>query len=459
MSLTSPARAWVIRYLIALFLVVSLTTGGVAGAYWFAERKLAGAPTARVTELEASGKVANYLIVGSDSRDFVDDAADLKAFGSEKKIGGQRADVIMIARVDPKTEKGLLVSIPRDTWVSIPDLGRNKINAAYLKGPDHVIQTIKQNFDIPINHYIEINFEGFRNIVDAIGGVRMYVPSPARDTVTGLSVKTAGCQTFGGVQALAWARSRAYQHFESGRWKTDPTADIGRISRQQVFIGALMQQAIRSGLRDPRKLNRFANETLKNIKRDEDLRVKDLLRLASVFKSSQLGAVEMIAMPYQNGRVRGSLEPAPEADAVFARLRGDVLAPPDDANVTPAEVKVRVLNGTGEAGQAGDALAVLGEAGFTTVGSGDASSYGAAQTQVRYGTGDEAKARLIARHLLGIGRIVADPTLRDADVVIVTGKDFRGISRRAGEDVSGVTTTTEAKSSAAKPKGAKEQAC
>lgn len=431
--------------------------GGYQGAHWQVQRKIDQTPTADVKQLdEPPGPVSNYLIVGSDTREFVDEAGEAKAFGSQKKVGGQRADVIMIARVDPEARAALVVSIPRDTWVSVPGLGKNKINAAYLAGPDRVIETIDKNFDIPIHHYLEVNFEGFRNIVDAIGGVRMYVPSPSRDSVTGLRIPTAGCQTLDGVQALAWARSRSFQHYESGRWKTDPTADIGRIGRQQTFIRALLQQAVRAGMRNPVKANSFVNTALESVKRDRDLSSGDVFKLARVFRSSDPSVVEMVAMPHKAGRGPGSVEPSEEAEAIFARLRGDVPVSPEDSRVIPADVSIRVLNGTGAPGEAGQALADLGARGFGAAGSGDATAYGVKATLIRYPKGREAEARLVARYLLGVGRLVEDTELRE-DVVLVTGEDFRGIAQRADEDVAPSTTTSPLP--VGKPQGAEQPAC
>lgn len=322
-------RAWFTRYLIALILVVLISNTGIAGGYWIAERKLSRAQREDVNLAESLGPAENFLIIGSDSRAFVDDPLEAEMFGtpapvagqpSGKVITGQRADAMMIVRVDAKKKRALLVSIPRDTKVTIAGLGANKINKAYTTGPQRLIDTIDENFNIPIHHYVEVDFSGFQQIVNSIGGVRMYVPTPARDRETGLDIKKAGCQTLVGKQALAWMRSREYTSYVQGKWRTDKTADFGRIGRQQALIRALMQQAIRKGIRDPRRANRLADSTLDNLKLDSELRLRDVLELARTFRSSDPSVVEMVRLPTTSGNI---VEVTEEAEPLLARLRGD----------------------------------------------------------------------------------------------------------------------------------------
>ena len=145
------------------------------------------------------GKPFNLLLVGSDSRAFVSNSTQVKAFGDEANEGGQRSDVTMVARFDPAAKTVTVLSIPRDLWVDIPGndsgiSGMNRINAAYDGGPDLLIQTIEQDLGIPINHYVAVNFPGFSGMVDALGGVTMDFPTPVKDQYTGLNVATTGCQ-------------------------------------------------------------------------------------------------------------------------------------------------------------------------------------------------------------------------------------------------------------------------
>jgi LCP family protein required for cell wall assembly len=197
-----------------------------------------------------------------------------------------------------------------------------------------VIDVLRENFNIPVHHYLEVDFAGFRVMVDAIGGVRMYVRAPVRDRLTGLDVRTAGCVVFDGRQALAWVRSRHFTYLEGGKWRTDPTADLGRIERQQEFIRRLMARAISRGAFNPLRANHLADVALANLKVDDTLHVRDALRLVRAFRSVTPGSVEMLALPTQP--VGQALRPATEAKAVVTRLRGQTPAPAPTAPTTGA---------------------------------------------------------------------------------------------------------------------------
>src|SRR5688572_18449237 len=178
----------------------------------------------------------NVLLVGSDSRKNIS-KAEAKAFGSSKQVGGERSDTIIVLHVDPEAEKAAMLSIPRDLFVPIAGTNRsNKINSAFDGGPARLIATIRNALGIEIDHYVQVDFNGFRGIVNAVDGVKMYFSAPARDRYTGLNVSKAGCIELDGERALQFVRSRHYQHYESGRWRLDGSGDIGRVNRQQDFL-------------------------------------------------------------------------------------------------------------------------------------------------------------------------------------------------------------------------------
>ena len=120
----------------------------------------------------------------------------------------------MVAHVDPKTAPASSCRSPATSGSTFPGIGNAKINAAFNAGPQRVIETIEHDFDIPISHYLEVDFAGFRKIVNAIGTIPIYFPHPARDRKTGLDINTAGCQHLNGDQALAYVRSRYYESFK-----------------------------------------------------------------------------------------------------------------------------------------------------------------------------------------------------------------------------------------------------
>lgn len=166
----------------------------------------------------------NVLIVGVDTRPADDD------------VSGSRSDTIVVARVDPTTQQIRLLSIPRDLWI---DSTNSRINALFDPAdPSRLVDAISSDLGIDINHYVAVDFEAFKTLVDLAGGVAVPFDTPVRDDNTGLLIDTAGCHVLDGDQALAYVRSRHYEVWDeaNGKWVQDPTSDIGRMARQQDFI-------------------------------------------------------------------------------------------------------------------------------------------------------------------------------------------------------------------------------
>ena len=173
----------------------------------------------------------NYLLVGSDSREgLTKEQRKELATGSAK---GKRTDTIMLVHVSESGGKPVMVSIPRDSYVPIPDHGSNKINASYaFGGPKLLTATVENVTGIHIDGYVEIGLGGFASIVDSVDGVNLCVARDMKDPKAGIDLKK-GCQTLDGADALGYVRSR-YE---------DPMGDIGRAARQRQFLGALMKKA------------------------------------------------------------------------------------------------------------------------------------------------------------------------------------------------------------------------
>ena len=210
---------------------------------------ITGQPTTTV-DLSGSVKAENYLLVGSDSRACIDPSSPYAgAFLTEGNDIGDRSDTIMLLRVDPDESQAAILSFPRDLWVKIGTSNRkSRINSAFDKGdPSRLVQTIELNFDIPVDHYIEVDFCAFKYLVDALGGVKIPFAYPTRDRFTGLDIPAPGCYSMSGDAALAYARSRHYQYEEDGHWKEDGSSDRGRIRRQQDFIKRMLRKAVDRG--------------------------------------------------------------------------------------------------------------------------------------------------------------------------------------------------------------------
>lgn len=186
-----------------------------------------------VAALSHDSGATNILMMGSDTRE-----GENSVVPGEQKAG--LADVIMIVQLRGSTTR--ILSIPRDTRVQLPGYGDQKINASLpLGGPAMAVNAIKALTGLPIHHFAEIDFEGFMRITNAVGGVEICPETAERDTMSGLDIK-AGCQVINGDQALAFVRSRHTELQENGKWVPDGSGDLGRIKRQQMFMGALMRK-------------------------------------------------------------------------------------------------------------------------------------------------------------------------------------------------------------------------
>jgi LCP family protein required for cell wall assembly len=178
---------------------------------------------------------ADWLIVGSDSRQGLDEARR-RELGTGQ-AAGRRADTMMLLHIPRGTGKPVLVSLPRDSYVPIPGRGRSKLNAAYaFGGPQLLSRTVEQVTGIRLDRYMEVGFDGFASVVDAVGGVQICPDRAMRDPMAGLNVK-AGCQVVGSRQALAYVRTRA-----GGR------GDLDRVERQQEFLGSLIGKSTSPGV-------------------------------------------------------------------------------------------------------------------------------------------------------------------------------------------------------------------
>ena len=269
-------RNWIL--LICVLLPILLIAGGLI----YAEIKFRQIHRVPVgAYLSSGGSGTNILIVGSDSR--ADETANAPGdVGSAADVSGQRSDTIMVMHLGSDGAK--MLSIPRDLIVTLADTGEHtRINAAYNTdlggGPARLLKTVQQNFGIPINRYMEVDFVTFAGLVDAVGGVNIDFPYPAFDTQSGLDIKQAGSVKLNGQQALAFVRSRHYTEIkEDGKPHEDPTADLGRVSRQQDFMRAVMQKV--ADTRNPISLLRVSGKIADGLRVDDKLSFFDAIRLA-----------------------------------------------------------------------------------------------------------------------------------------------------------------------------------
>jgi LCP family protein required for cell wall assembly len=240
-------------------------------------------------------KTSNFLIVGVDNNACPDaDSASAGSFG-DRSLAGQRTDTIMVVRVDPATGRAAILSFPRDLWVVISGTNtKGRINSAFHPNdPSRLIATIFDNFGIGIDHFIQVDFCGFKKIVNAVGGVSIPFEYAARDTKTGLDIPNVGCHTFNGDEALAYVRSRHYEYLDptTGQWNSDPAADFGRIDRQQDFLHRLLSTVIhRSGF-GPSAALELVKGLQPSIVVDANLTINTMLQFVGVLSHVDEGSI------------------------------------------------------------------------------------------------------------------------------------------------------------------------
>ena len=226
------------RILAVLGVVIALLLAGTVGTYFYLNSKLNRANIlVSYPGRPAPGAGTNWLIAGSDSRQGLTRAQE-RALSTGVDIGGQRSDTILVLHMPANGGRPVLISIPRDSYVNIPGHGMNKINAAFsFGGPALLAETVQSATGLYINHYMDIGFGGFVNVVNAVGGVRMCLPAPIHDQASGLNLN-AGCQVLTGGQALAWVRDR----------HTFATQDLQREQDQRLFLSALLKKMTSTGV-------------------------------------------------------------------------------------------------------------------------------------------------------------------------------------------------------------------
>jgi LCP family protein required for cell wall assembly len=417
------------------YVLVSHYEGNIKRIPVFGNRK--GAPAAAPNHAE------NFLIVGSDSR------GDLKAGQGVQGSGatfvtGQRSDTVILAHLyGGKSNKVQLVSFPRDSVVEIPEYtdakGRvhpaqhNRINYAFNEGgPQLLVNTVETLTNVRIDHYLQVDFEGFQSMVDKLGGVDVCLSKAAKDHYSGIDL-SAGKHHINGTVALAFVRQR--HGLTNG--------DIDRIKRQQQFLGAMIRKVLSAGtLANPFKLNGFLNVATSSLQADEGLKFSTLRTLALRMRNVGAGNVIFATIPISNSnaymRGLGSvvLVDQEKAAVLFDAIRRDVppgtpAAKPTTAAgsspliVKPGNINIRVFNGSGINGLGRKAFGELGNMGFQTVGTATTRGTGASATVVLYGPSKADSARTVAAAIPG-STLKASPDLGNV-IEVVVGTSYKGV--------------------------------
>ncbi|MFF5345610.1 LCP family protein [Streptomyces althioticus] len=281
----------------AITLVTVLFVTTVATYFWADSKLNREVDLSKVIERPEKGEGTNYLIVGSDSREGLsdEDKKRLRTGSAE----GKRTDSVMILHTGDNGPT--LISLPRDSNVEIPSFkgsesgkvypgtGRQvKLNAAYAEdGPELLVRTVEFNTGLHIDHYVEIGFGGFANIVDAVGGVEIDIPRDIKDTKSGADLQK-GKQTLNGEEALAFVRTRYAL----------PGSDLDRTKNQQKFLSALASQvATPSTVLNPFRLYPTMGAGLDSLIVDKEMGLFDLADMFWSMKGVSGGEGTSMNMP------------------------------------------------------------------------------------------------------------------------------------------------------------------
>ena len=369
----------------------------------------------------------------------------------------------MILHADPATHQLALLSIPRDLF--IPNTraeGANKIDAGLFEGPTQLVAAIEEDFGIPIQHTVEVNFDQFANVVTALGGINMAFPMSVFDANSGLNVQRATCVHLDGTQALQVVRARELQYdsdpsadgTDAENWPKEAQSDLARIRRDHEFLRVLATALSRKGLGNPITDLDLINSVKSDLTFDANWPVSDMESLVLAFHAEDINSVPQLTLPVSTvydpdgppntgdyeykgstGTGYGDVEFTSEAqDQAAIDQVLDIKSTTDSMTgqplPAPATVSVSVQNGTGTYNQAADTASALSALGFKATAAGDVTPAGdLSETVVYYGSrasATEAAAEAVTRSMTGAVIMAYDPSqvTTGAEVTVVTGTQY-----------------------------------
>jgi len=277
---------------LAVLVVVTALAG--AGAVWAVTAVHRDRGVAAALSYAAPGQGTTFLVVGNDSRESIRADAGNR-FGRTDTLTDQRADAVMLVQLPSRAGPVKVLSLPRDLRVEVDGFGPQKLSWVLgYAGRAALVRTVTQLTGVPVQHYVEMDFVGFADLVDAAGGVTLDFPRPGRDTTTGFEV-AAGRHRLDGASALAYARSRTYEELGDDGWTFLDDGDLGRIQRQQTLVRAIVAH----GRASPSPLGRllWLRRLGRHVTVDSNLSTVDLLRLTTRLRSLQGTDVELTTLP------------------------------------------------------------------------------------------------------------------------------------------------------------------
>lgn len=343
----------------------------------------------------------NFLLLGSDER--------------ANEDGPGRSDTIMFFRMNPEKKIAYLVSFPRDSKVEIPGHGERKINAAYqLGGPQLMLETVQNLTGFDVNHCVIVDFKGFKDIIDAIGGIDIDVEKKIRDRFEGQDVNfDPGLQHMDGEQALKYVRVR---HVDD---------DFGRIGRQQQFIQAVMKKMWTAS--SIVKLPWVAKIAANNMTTDDGLGISEMITYGQMLRAIGRENIHMVTVPGEPKMIGDAAYVVLDEQKVawlLDRIANDKPLELTDEEKLNENIKVAVQNGSGLSGTAKKMAEKLATYNFKVGEVGNAASFDYYKTQI-VAPIEKAELANVMQQQLGFGEVVLDETMHsEADVVIIVGRDF-----------------------------------
>jgi len=456
---------WLRRVLLTLSLVLVVLVASIGGYAYYLNGRVH-----RITVLHfkpapkkgADVGTENILMVGSTSRCAL--TVQNPAYGlCSEGVTGVNSDVIMVLHLNPSMRTVSVLSIPRDLFIpNARETGANKIDAALYEGPSQLVAAIQEDFGIPIQHYVELNFDTFADVVNALGGVSMYFPEPVFDAYSGLDVTSTGCIHLNGVEALQVVRARHLQYRAPGITTSDPyywpqegESDLARIRRDHEFLRVLASAVAAQGLGNPITDLEIVSSVAPDLTVDSTLSTPNMANLVITYHGINPFDAPELTVPVMEsdinqydyeGGAYGNVEfPTEPQDfdvidqflgvgATSNTLTGEPLP-------SPGSVSVAIENGSGYYSAGQTAETGLQALGFDVTGVSTTEKVGEqAETVVEYSQDtptEEAAAQAVARSISGqvIMALASSssgsqttsttaPASSAPEVTVITGTDF-----------------------------------
>jgi LCP family protein required for cell wall assembly len=388
----------------------------------------------------------NILLIGSDSRSGVNGQ-----IGGTDGIAGQRSDTVMVLHISPGAHSAVVLSFPRDSVVPVlgctAEAGSTgqtaepgefeQINTSFADGgPGCLWETVEETTNIHIDNFVELTFDGFEKVINDLGGVYICLPAAVDDPMSGLDLSAGKHHVFG-PEALAFWRTR--EDLGEG-------SDLQRIQRDQFLMASLLQGIEHSDLLgSPTRITSVIGDIARNMTTDKGLNQSRMLTLAEDMRGLSSQNVQFIEVPTQTYAAEPNwVQWTPQATQLFSAIVHDTTLPKaaakakvaaaaasPAATVSPAQVDVQVLNGSGLEGIAEEGSADLTSRGFNVVGSGNAANFNYTKSVVEYASAADLPAATTLEHEFSNVEILRVPTLAAGTVSVILGSDFTTLAPAA----------------------------